>query len=247
MECPRSAGEVLGVDDGQAAIAISDQNLIGGAVHADIVGVLAKIDLPGRGIIRSRENAHRSIARVCDVKRIRRRQVSDALWLLQSPHRSNDLFVLEVDDPDGVVAEFGNEEPLPRQINRHVIDSAAHFAEGNLGFELQRLGDWSTNPDQQRRRCDSYRKRKTSKRDHQVSPSLPCAPTGVGSGVYVRAAIRSLDTQLSSASHRLPGHEVIEGGLGCIALRGHDFENRLAVADLFLHGKNSALGRGLLE
>ena len=162
----------LGVDDGQAAIAISDQNLIGGAVHADIVGVLAKIDLPGRGIIRSRENAHRSIARVCDVKRIRRRQVSDALWLLQSPHRSNDLFVLEVDDPDGVVAKFGNEEPLPRQINRHVIDSAAHFAEGNLGFELQRLRDWSTNPDQQRRRCDRYRKRETSKRDHQVGPSL---------------------------------------------------------------------------
>ena len=47
--------------------------------------------------------------------------------------------LLEVDDPDGVVAELGNEEPLPRQINRHVIDSAAHFAERNFGFELQRL------------------------------------------------------------------------------------------------------------
>ena len=122
MECPRSAGEVLGVDDGQAAIAISDQNLIGGAVHADIVGVLAKIDLPGRGIIRSRENAHRSVARVCDVKRIRRRHISEALWLSQSGNRLNEFTFLEVDDPDGVVAEFGNEEPLPRQIDRHVID-----------------------------------------------------------------------------------------------------------------------------
>ena len=88
------------------------------------------------------------------------------------------LTFLEVDDPDGVVAEFGNEEPLPHQINRHVINSAAHFAEGNLGFELQRLGDWSTNPDQQRRRCDSYRNRETSKRDHQVGPSLHAPQPG---------------------------------------------------------------------
>ena len=51
------------------------------------------------------------------LKRIQRRQVSDALRLLQSANCLNDLLLLEVDDPDSIVAEL-NEEALPRQINR---------------------------------------------------------------------------------------------------------------------------------
>ena len=62
---------ILGVDHSQTAAAISNQNAIAGAVHADIVGVLAKIDLSGRGIIRPREDAHRSIARVGAVRTLR--------------------------------------------------------------------------------------------------------------------------------------------------------------------------------
>ena len=169
--------ESLGIDYRQPAAAIPDHNLIGGAVHADIVGILAKINPTGRGIIRSGKNAHRSIARVCDVKRIHRRHVSEALRFPQSGNRLNDLALLEVDDPDGVVAELGNEEPLPRQINRHVINSTAHFAERNLGFKLQRhricrLRSWPNNPDQQCRRQDRYRNCETSKRGHDVRLSL---------------------------------------------------------------------------
>jgi len=34
--------------------------------------------------------------------------------------------------------EFGHEEASPRQVDRHVIDAAAHIAQRNLCFKLER-------------------------------------------------------------------------------------------------------------
>ena len=178
MDRQRDVGrplESLGIDYRQTAAAISDQDLVGGVVHTDVVGILAKIDPPGRSIVCSREHAHRTVARVGDVKRVHRGHISEALRFPQSGNRLYDLTFLEVDDPDAVIAKFGNEESLPRQINRHVVDPTAHFAEWNLGFEQQRsfcLRDWPTNPNQQCCRCDRYRNRATSKLGHEVRLSL---------------------------------------------------------------------------
>jgi hypothetical protein len=59
------------------------------------------------------------------------------LRLTQSGNPLNDFTRLEIDNADSVIAELGDEESLPRQVNRQVIDSTAHFAERDLGFQLQ--------------------------------------------------------------------------------------------------------------
>src|SRR5262249_52268816 len=40
----------------------------------------------------------------------------------------------------GVVAQFGDDQPLPVEIDRHVIDASADMGERNLAFEPQGLG-----------------------------------------------------------------------------------------------------------
>ena len=41
----------------------------------------------------------------------------------------------QIDDPEAVVAEFGNKQPLALYIDAEVIDPAAHIAERDLCFE----------------------------------------------------------------------------------------------------------------
>jgi hypothetical protein len=45
----------------------------------------------------------------------------------------------EIDDAKTVVAEFGDEQPLMRDIDRHVIDASAHRTKGNLTIKPQKL------------------------------------------------------------------------------------------------------------
>src|SRR5262245_6512176 len=52
---------------------------------------------------------------------------------------------------------------------------------------------------------------------------------------------------VTSAGDRLAGDEVVEGGLGVVALGGYHLEDRLAVANFLLHGEDCALRRGLLD
>jgi hypothetical protein len=46
--------------------------------------------------------------------------------------------IWEIDDSDGVVTQFGDEQSLPPQVNGHVIDAAADVAQRDFGFELER-------------------------------------------------------------------------------------------------------------
>jgi hypothetical protein len=48
------------------------------------------------------------------------------------------LALVDIDDPDGIATELCDEEPLPGQINRQVIDAALDIAERDFGFKLQR-------------------------------------------------------------------------------------------------------------
>src|SRR5262245_2035539 len=52
---------------------------------------------------------------------------------------------------------------------------------------------------------------------------------------------------VTSAGDRLAGDEVVECGLGRIALDGHHLEDGPAVADFLLHGEDRALRRGFLD
>lgn len=60
------------------------------------------------------------------------------MGLCQSSYRVDCFALLQIDDADAVVTQFGNEQALPFDVNRHVIDAAAHPAKGNLGLELQK-------------------------------------------------------------------------------------------------------------
>src|SRR5216684_3639796 len=66
-----------------------------------------------------------------------RRLVANPLRLVQSGNGSDQTVSGQVDNADAVIAEFGHEKSLPLQIDRHVIDPAAHIAERDLGFKLQ--------------------------------------------------------------------------------------------------------------
>nr|WP_246752010.1 hypothetical protein [Bradyrhizobium diazoefficiens] len=57
---------------------------------------------------------------------------------VKASNGANYAAIGEIDNADAIIAKLGNEQSLPLQIDRHVIDSAAHVAEQNLGFELKR-------------------------------------------------------------------------------------------------------------
>ena len=58
--------------------------------------------------------------------------------LFQSRDRLQQFAIGEIDDADTVVAQFGHEQPLPFQIDRHVVDTAGDIAERNFRFDLER-------------------------------------------------------------------------------------------------------------
>jgi hypothetical protein len=59
------------------------------------------------------------------------------LRFLQSGDDVLYLARIQIDDRDAIIAELSNEETLPGQIDREVIDAAGDLAKRNLGFELQ--------------------------------------------------------------------------------------------------------------
>src|SRR5437762_13429185 len=58
---------------------------------------------------------------------------------------------------------------------------------------------------------------------------------------------RKRRTALFTSAYWLSSHEVVESSLRRVALCGHHLKNGLAIADLFLHGKDRALGGGFLD
>jgi hypothetical protein len=58
------------------------------------------------------------------------------LWLPQSSNVLNDRTLEKIDNSDAVVAEFRNEQALAFQIDRHVVDPAAHVAEWDFAFQV---------------------------------------------------------------------------------------------------------------
>jgi hypothetical protein len=69
----------------------------------------------------------------------------------------HDLAIPEIDDADAVVAELGDEQPLTRNVDRHMIDPAGDAAQRDLALELQqrlRLCDRDARREEHRSRQD---------------------------------------------------------------------------------------------
>ena len=92
---------------------ITNENSVGGAIHANVVGIVAEIDFARCCVIRAVEQQHRPVSRISDKKRIARWDVADALRLLQSGNDVLYLLLIQIDDSDGIVTKLGHEETSP--------------------------------------------------------------------------------------------------------------------------------------
>ena len=128
------------IDHRDRARAVADQHAVDAGIDADVVGVRAEIEPAGLAVLRAVVEAHRAVARIGDEQEIERRQVADALRVAQPADAVHHLARRDVDHADAVVAELGDEQPMMREVERHVVDAADHLAERDFGFELQRLG-----------------------------------------------------------------------------------------------------------
>jgi hypothetical protein len=126
------------IDDGQRPAAISDEDSLSCGINANVVGVQAQLNLSRGLVVVPFEQSHRAVVGVGDVQHIGRGLVADALWFLQSWNPVDQFATWEIDNSDGIVAQFGNEQPLSFQIDCHVVDPATDVAERNLAFELER-------------------------------------------------------------------------------------------------------------
>jgi len=126
------------VDDGERSVCVTYPDLVGGALDPDVVGIIPKLDLSHGREIRPVKQPHGSVPCIRHDDRIGRGLVADALRLLQARQGLQDSAARQIDDADGVVAEFRHVEPLAFQIDGQVIYSAVHVAQRDFRFHFER-------------------------------------------------------------------------------------------------------------
>jgi hypothetical protein len=127
-----------GIEHCQGTFPIADKYLIGSRIDPDIVSVIAKIDAPELREVLTPEKPQGAVSRVRHVKRVCCGEIANALRLSKAADSAGDLGFLKVDHPDGIVAEFRNEEPLVTRISGEMVDPALDLPKDNLGFKHQR-------------------------------------------------------------------------------------------------------------
>src|SRR5260370_26135023 len=145
----------LWIYNGERALAITYEYPLPGIVDSDVIGIIAEINpRHERQVFRS-QYPHRSIPSVRDVDRIGRRFVGDALGLLCAEHSALHLACSEVDDANGVVTQFGNEQPLALEVDGEMVDTTGDRPQRDFCLQLQgcsrRLGSPAD------RQCDHRR------------------------------------------------------------------------------------------
>jgi hypothetical protein len=85
--------------------------------------------------------------------------------------------ILEVDDADAVIPQFGNEQALASKIEGHMIDAASNIAKGNLGFNAKsRLARLCKNSSRCSDKCADDRKpsQQNSLKHFSLQNEPPC-------------------------------------------------------------------------
>src|SRR5215468_12072306 len=80
---------------------------------------------------------HRTITGVRYKYAIGKRDIRNALRLAQTGDPVQHLARCQIHDAKALVAELGNKQPLPLQIDSEVIDAAANLPERYLGLKYQ--------------------------------------------------------------------------------------------------------------
>jgi hypothetical protein len=128
-----------GLYQGERAVAVADHHATGLGVEADVVGVGAKLDSVEWREFGALEAVDQAVAAVGHVDRIGSRIVGDALRLIEFADPAQELARSKIDYAQAVVAELGDEQPLPGEVDREVVDPAADLAERDLLLKRQRL------------------------------------------------------------------------------------------------------------
>src|SRR5262244_3334913 len=121
----------------EGTLAIAHQHPVAGCVYAHIVGIVTELDAPDRGQVLAPQDMHRTITGVRYKYAVGKRDIRNALRLAQTGDPVQHLARCQIHDAKAVVAELGNKQPLPPQIDSKVIDAAANLPERYLGLKYQ--------------------------------------------------------------------------------------------------------------
>src|SRR5689334_13318002 len=128
-----------GVDDGERAVAISNQEMPAARVKTDIVGIVLELETPPGEKIASAEELDQAALRFRNRNQISAGDIGDALGFAQSGEAVKQSAALNIDHVERAVAEFGDEQSAALQVDRHVIDAPANIRELDFPFQDQRL------------------------------------------------------------------------------------------------------------
>jgi hypothetical protein len=112
-------------------------------VGADIVSVVTKLDRARWSQIIRPEHAHASLPGASNRDKTSSDRIADPLGLMQTIDLADHLAGLEVEDRNGIGAEFADEQTLAREVDRQVINAAGDFSErdGPLKREARLIGE----------------------------------------------------------------------------------------------------------
>src|SRR5215470_519409 len=112
MRCELDVADLrsfLGIDDRQPATAVTDNDIAGTWIDANIVGVTAQRQAAGGCQILTAVKAYRTIAAAGDGLEIRSRRIANALRLTEPGHLLDPMPSCEIDDLESTVAERGHQ------------------------------------------------------------------------------------------------------------------------------------------
>src|SRR5215472_5721914 len=134
----RDLREAGGINNRERTLAIAHQHPLARGLHAHIVGIVTEFDAPDRGQVLGAQHAHRTVTGIRHKYAVGKRDIRNALRLVQTANPMEHLARRQIDDAQAVVAELRNEQPLPLRIEAEMIDAAAHLPERYLRLEYQR-------------------------------------------------------------------------------------------------------------
>ena len=126
------------IDQCRSATAVSDNGQAGAWINANIVRVVTKRNAADWQEVPGAEQTDRSITCIGDQYDIGLFGIADTLRFAQSGYTVHRRARCEIDDVDRIVAQFRHDQPLARQIDRHVVNSPGDIVQRYSGLQDQR-------------------------------------------------------------------------------------------------------------
>jgi len=128
------------VDRGNAAAAVTHDELAGASIGADIIGIAAEIDCTCGAPVFSIVKPHGAVAGIGDGVAVAARRDADPLRFGQPGQLRRPNALRQVEDVNGVVAKLRDQQTVAGQIDRQMVDPPSDAVEDDLAVRNQRLG-----------------------------------------------------------------------------------------------------------